>query len=175
MKKIIKINESQLQRIINKSLNESFISDTELISYSLFNAILNGGILYDKDCPEIGENVPTLVSNDGNYTVYLIGTTDSMPEASESDNRDYYTPPSGGEIKWSPRIFYVKDVYSIVNNKSQEEIDDKIFNILREKILKNITKVPISNKYEIIINTEEIEDFDPSDIEYDNYRDKQFN
>lgn len=179
MKKIIKISESQLRHIINRSINENIdISDIKLISHYLSNAILNGGILYDKDCPEIGENMPTLVSSDGNYTAYLVGRTDSEPYKTRYSPGDYYTPPSGGEIEWEPKIFYVKDVFLILkntNNDIGEEIDDDLFNALKKEILSNISKVPINGqKYEIVINTEDIEDFDTSDIEYDDYRDKEF-
>lgn len=181
MGKTIKINESQFNTIINRPLKEDLENENpDVISKNLIKAILRGGILYDKDCPEIGENAPTLVCTDGKYTVFLIGTTDSKPFISSSYNPgNYYTEPEGGDIEWNPKYFYINEVYGIYDNERDEfedDIDFELFRIIEKNIYDTISKVPITYpNYEVIINSEDIEDSDTSDLEYDNYRDRQFN
>ena len=168
MNKIIKISESQLKSVINKSLNEEVEGNIAMsVGNTIINGILKGGILYDEKCID-SINEPTLKANAGPYTIYIIGHTDSKPHIGTPYNPgDYNTPPEGGDVIWEPKKFYPSYVYGIFNQG--KDIDEEYTEAIGEYIIEKLPEINLDNNYEIVINKEDFDDEDDFDIDpYDN-------
>lgn len=179
MNKLIKINESQLKKVINLTLNEDVDNNIITSMGNIFiQSILQGGVLYDMDAPGIYENKPTLISKVNEYVIYLIGDTDSKPSINGSYNSgNYNNPPEDNtEIIWDPNVFIPEYVYGIFKNgdaNNGEDIGEEYTEILNNYILEKLPKIPINNQnYKIIVNQEDFESPEETDIDkYDAYRD----
>ena len=171
MSKKIRISESQLRNVVKNSLNEE-VEGNIVTSFgnSVIDSILKGGTLYDKDCPNINLNKPTLLANLDDYEIYVVGDTDSEPSVSKYYPGDYYTPPEGGDIIWNPKKFY--PVYVDILKKGGENINDEYNEALSDYIVEKLSEINIDNKYEIVINTEDVENDDYGIDPYDNINDR---
>lgn len=179
MGKIIKLNEGQVKQLLSLMINEEV--EGNIVS-SVADYLVKGILgpeksekrLYDTNAPEVFEKEPTMVIVVGNYVITLLGSVDKMPYVTPVDNGDYYTPSSGGDIVWKPKVFYPKSVYDITQNKTQ--MDEEYFEAISEELIEKVKEIPIDySKIEIIINGENYGDeYDVDDYEYETKRDDSF-
>lgn len=172
MNKIVKISESQFKDVVRKTLNEE-VEGNIVTSFgkSIIDSILKGGVLYDKDCPDIFIDKPTLLVNHGDYTVYIIGDTDSLPTTTQYNKGDYFTPPEGGDIIWIPKKFYLIYIYDILKNNS-DHLDDEYIEAISDYVIDKLPKINIDHKYKIVVNTEDVENDDYDIDPYDDINDR---
>lgn len=173
MAKKIRISEFQFKKVIGRSINEE-VEGNIVTSFgnSIIDAALKKGILYDENCPDIEvDDGPVLKVEFGQYTVLIVGNTDTEPSIDSSYSPgDYNTPPDGGDIYWDPKEFYPSYIYRILNNG--ENINDEYIEPISEYVVEKMPKINIDNRYEIIINKEDFEDDDFDIDPYDDVNDR---